>query len=139
MTLGEWDGTNWIGGTPNIYNDTVIATSTSIVSKYVSTLGAGKRYRYTIKYIDVAGNESAYTWREFVTKKKVGEIHYGDKSSGVFAIPIYDPNSGVAGPKSVRIGDRNSLAACFELVSITDPNATPFRVATNQGVMAISK
>ncbi|GAA4828105.1 hypothetical protein GCM10023310_01030 [Paenibacillus vulneris] len=132
--LGEWNGSGWVG-TP-LFNGQDIG---DVTSKYVNGLKPGTRYRYTVTYHDKAGNESSYAYREFVTKKKVGEFVVGGKSGSKIALPVYDPTSGVLGSKAYRVGVKSGAIGCFELVATTDPSASPYRVSTPQGLRAISK
>lgn len=133
LWLGEWDGSNWVGGAPNKYNGTVVTTNIDTLEQSVTGLLPGKRYRYAVVHYDKADNQSAYTWFEFVTKKKIGEL----RSNGI-VLPVYDPASGVLGSRSLRVGTANGVG-CFELVPVTDFNASPFRISTALGVKAISK
>ncbi|KPV56411.1 hypothetical protein QJ48_27855 [Paenibacillus sp. A3] len=135
--LGEWNGTDWVGGTPNIYNAYEVTRSIEVLETRVSNLKPGARYRYTIAHYDKSGNQSSYTWFEFVTKKKIGE--YRTKAgAAILSLPVYDPASGVLGSKALRCGTTSGVG-CFELVSPTDPSASPFRIQTHQGIQAIAK
>lgn len=58
--------------------------------------------------------------------------------SGILTLPIYDPNVGMTGKNQLRIQTPRGVG-CFELVDITDPNASPLRVYTPSGVKAIAK
>ncbi|MDO3678697.1 Ig-like domain repeat protein [Paenibacillus ehimensis] len=135
--LGEWSGTDWVGGTPNIYNAYEVTRSIDVLETNVSTLKPGARYRYAVAHYDKSGNQSSYTWFEFVTKKKIGE--YRTKAgAAILSLPVYDPASGVLGSKALRCGTKSGVG-CFELVSPTDPSASPFRIQTHQGIQAIAK
>lgn len=131
--LGEWNGSGYVG-TP-LFSGTSIG---NVTSKVVTGLVAGTRYRYTVTYHDNAGNESGYTYKEFITKKQVGtrKIH---KSTGDIILPVYDIASGVLGSKAYRTRCAGGITGCYELVSISDPNASPERINTPQGIRAISK
>jgi hypothetical protein len=137
LWLGEWDGTSWAGGAPNIYNGAIIDTTGSVSQKAATGLTPGKRYRYTVTYYDKAGNQSAYTWHEFVTKRKIGEQRV-KTSSGTVSLPIYDSASGVVGSTAMR-AKVASGTGCFELVATNDTNASPLRVKTTQGIWSVSK
>lgn len=134
--LGEWNGTDWVGGSPNMYNGHVITTSASMVTANIYDLIPGRRYRYTAAHYDNADNQSAYTWREFVTKKVVGEYKL-QKAGQLITLPIYDPASGVYGSTGLRI-KTGSISGCFELVPTSNSNASPLRVSTSQGIRAVS-
>jgi hypothetical protein len=131
--LGEWNGSAWVG--TMLFNGSDIG---NVTSKSITGLKEGTRYRYTVTYHDNAGNESAYTYREFVTKKKIGEYRIG-KGSGMVSIPIYDPSSGVLGSKAVRTAIADGTVGCFETVELTDPLASPIRISMPQGIKALSK
>ncbi|MEF3302385.1 Ig-like domain repeat protein [Paenibacillus sp. GYB003] len=133
LYFGEWDGNNWVG-TP-LYNGTDIG---DVTSKTITGLTPGKRYRYTVIYYDNAGNQSAYTFFEFVTKKQIGSYPIS-ASGGVINLPLYDPVSGVTGPIPIRATNSAGIIGALELVSITDPKASPVRVSTAAGIRAISK
>ncbi|WP_028551766.1 DNRLRE domain-containing protein [Paenibacillus sp. UNC451MF] len=128
--LGEWNGSSWVG-TP-MFNGQDIG---NVTSKYVPGLKQGTRYRFTVTYHDKAGNESSYTYREFMTKKKVGVYPVGGKNGSVILLSVYDPTSGVLGSKALRVGLKSGGVGCFELVSTTDPNASAYRISNK----AISK
>jgi len=132
MYLGEWNGSGWIG-TP-LYNGTSIG---NVLTLAVNGLKQGARYRYTVTQYDKSGNESSYTYKEFVTKRKIGEYRI-QKSGQLLSLPVYDPNSGINGPKTLRTSVTAGIG-CLELVPVNDPNASPIRLVTSQGVKAISK
>ncbi|SFL09869.1 Ig-like domain (group 3) [Paenibacillus sp. 1_12] len=130
--LYEWDGTSMgtvIHGGDDIGN----------VTTYTQTgLKAGQRYRYTVAYHDKAGNESSYTYKEFITKKQIGsrKIH----NAGVdIMLPVYALDSGVLGSKSYRVACGGGVVGCYELVDPSDPNASSERINTPQGVKALAK
>ncbi|MFD0679952.1 MULTISPECIES: Ig-like domain repeat protein [unclassified Paenibacillus] len=138
MYLGEWSGSDWVGGTPNLFNGNIVATDSSVLEKNITGLKAGGRYRYTVIHFDNAGNASSYTYREFATKKKIGEKRI--KAGGTtISLPIYDPQSGVVGSTARRITLSGGVVGCYELVATTDVNASPMRLTTTQGIKAISK
>ncbi|OXM86452.1 DNRLRE domain-containing protein [Paenibacillus rigui] len=132
MYLGEWNGSGWVG-TP-LYSGASIG---NVITLSVSGLKQGARYRYTVTHYDKSGNESAYTYKEFVTKKKIGECHI-QKAGQRITLPVYDLASGVNGSKALRTKVSVGIG-CFELVPTTSTSASPFRVATPQGIKAISK
>ncbi|MFH5187082.1 DNRLRE domain-containing protein [Paenibacillus sp. TAB 01] len=132
MYLGEWNGSGWVG-TP-LYNGTSIG---NVLTLAVNGLKQGARYRYTVTQYDKSGNESSYTYKEFVTKRKIGEYRI-QKSGQLLSLPVYDPNSGINGPKTLRTSVTAGIG-CLELVPVNDPNASPIRLVTSQGVKAISK
>lgn len=132
--LGEWNGSSWVG-TP-LYNGTDIGNVTSFV---VNNLKPGTRYRYTVTYHDNAGNESLYTYKEFVTKRIVGYYRVRTAANETTSFPLYDPASGVLGEKSVRISLGGGVAGCFELVPVNDPRAGRLRISTPQGIRAVAK
>ncbi|MEK3725282.1 GBS Bsp-like repeat-containing protein [Paenibacillus sp. FSL H8-0034] len=130
--LYEWDGTS-MGAVFHMGNDL------GNVTTYTQTgLKAGQRYRYTVTYHDKAGNESSYTYKEFITKKQIGtrKIHKADAD---IMLPIYALDSGVLGSKSYRIACGSGVVGCYELVDPSDPNASSERINTPQGVKALSK
>ncbi|MCU6794156.1 DNRLRE domain-containing protein [Paenibacillus sp. WQ 127069] len=130
--LYEWDGTS-MGAVFHMGNDI------GNVTTYTQTgLKAGQRYRYTVTYHDKAGNESSYTYKEFITKKQIGarKIHKADAD---IMLPIYALDSGVLGSKSYRIACGSGVVGCYELVDPSDPNASSERINTPQGVKALSK
>ncbi|KEQ25589.1 GBS Bsp-like repeat-containing protein [Paenibacillus tyrfis] len=133
--LGEWTGSAWVGGAPNLFNGTVVSTDINVIEKHVNNLKPGVRYRYTVTHYDKAGNESAYTYREFVTKKQIWAMQY-KAGLAQLSLAIYDPNSGVLGSKALRIATPAGIG-CFELVG-TDVTMTNFRVQTPQGVRTIN-
>ncbi|MFB0840946.1 Ig-like domain repeat protein [Paenibacillus oleatilyticus] len=132
--LGEWTGTEWVGGAPNLFNGTEITRDYNVLEKQVFGLKPGARYRYTLTHYDKAGNESAYTWREYITKKKIGEIELEDANRKL-TFPIYDPESGVLGSKALRIAIAAGIG-CFELSS-AGVSLNPFMVQTAKGIMTI--
>ncbi|MFB6366197.1 GBS Bsp-like repeat-containing protein [Paenibacillus elgii] len=136
LYLGEWTGTAWVGGTPNLFNGTDISTDINVIEKFVPNLKPGVRYRYTVTHYDMAGNESAYTWREFVTKKRIWEIRY-QTGRYPLSLRVYDPESGVPGSKALRISTPAGIG-CFELVG-TDAHHNNFmtRIQTSQGTKTI--
>ncbi|KEQ22887.1 GBS Bsp-like repeat-containing protein [Paenibacillus tyrfis] len=138
LTFGEWDGSAWAGGFPNRHMG-VVTTDANTLEKYFSNLNPGVRYRYTVKHFDKAGNESAYTWREFVTKKKIGEIYVPLSPIKFIILPLYDPQSGVLGSKEIRSTISNGVIGCFETVQIRDPSASKVKAQTSQGIRAIAK
>ncbi|WP_088832648.1 DNRLRE domain-containing protein [Paenibacillus tyrfis] len=133
--LGEWTGTAWVGGAPNLFNGIEVTKDINVIEKYVSKLKPGVRYRYTVTHFDKAGNESAYTYREFVTKKQIWAMQY-KAGLAQLSLAIYDPDSGVLGSKALRIATPAGIG-CFELVG-TDVTMTNFRVQTPQGVRTIN-
>lgn len=133
--LGQWDGTNWVGGSPNLYNGAVVTSNGATLSYAVTGLLEGVRYRYTVAHFDNAGNQSGFTWREFYTKKKIGEFHVGSKTNTALAVPVYDPQTI---PYSAARIEANGIVGCFELVDTTATNASPERVATPYGIKSIA-
>ncbi|MGF9913751.1 DNRLRE domain-containing protein [Paenibacillus ehimensis] len=133
LIFGEWTGTAWVGGFPNRHMG-VVTTDVNVLEKYFSNLKPGVRYRYTVKHFDKAGNESAYTWREFVTKRKIGEMQY-QAGLAQLSLSIYDPESGVLGSKALRIATPAGIG-CFELVA-TNVNHNNFRIQTASGILTI--
>ncbi|GAA3410337.1 fibronectin type III domain-containing protein [Paenibacillus hodogayensis] len=133
LYFGEWDGSNWIGAP--MYYGTDIG---DITSKTITGLTPGKRYRYTVTYHDKSGNESAYTYFEFVTKKQIGAYSISTRTGRV-TLPLYDPLSGVVGPTPIRACNSAGAVGVFELVSTTEATASPVRVGTPSGIRAISK
>ncbi|WP_152570693.1 glycoside hydrolase family 78 protein [Paenibacillus tyrfis] len=136
--LGEWTGTSWVGGSPNLFNGVEITNDINVIEKSVFNLKKGTRYRYTVTHYDKAGNESAYTYREFVTKKKIDEIHVRINQE-IVALNIYDINSGVLGSTALRIALKDNTIGCFELLPVADSNATPYRIKTKDAIRAIAK
>ncbi len=61
-----------------------------------------------------------------------------ETTSGLLDIPIYDPAVGMDGKSQLRISLAGSVG-CFELVDVTDANASPLRVNTTGGIKSISK
>ncbi|TBL71368.1 Ig-like domain repeat protein [Paenibacillus thalictri] len=134
LWLAKWNGTSW----DDVYVGLVVSTSSSVsYEKYITGLLKGQRYMYTVAHYDNAGNQSAYTWREFITKKKIGEARISNSSTSL-SLPVYDLTSGVSEPKSLRTAT-TAGTGCFELVSVNDVLASPLRVQTPQGVKAIAK
>lgn len=129
--LGQWNGTSY---TNVLFNGTDVG---NVTSKTVTGLVQGARYRYTVTYHDMAGNESFFTYKEFVTKKQIGTYRL-KTAAGIISLPVYDPASGVLGTKAIRLKTANGVG-CFELVDVTDPNASPIRVRTSIGTKALSK
>ncbi|UQZ84030.1 GBS Bsp-like repeat protein [Paenibacillus konkukensis] len=141
LHVDRWTGSEWVfdvdinnDGSPDLW---YILPDKNQVEHTVTTLTPGTRYRYTVKHFDMAQNESAYSYYEFVTKKKIGEYRIAGKN-GTVSLPVYDPSSGVLGSKALRVGLSSGIG-CFELVSISDTNASPVRVQTPQGARSISK
>ncbi|XOK62648.1 DNRLRE domain-containing protein [Paenibacillus elgii] len=133
--LGEWTGSAWVGGAPNLFNGTVVSTDINVIEKHVNKLKPGVRYRYTVTHYDKAGNESAYTWREFVTKKQIWAMQY-QAGLAQLSLSIYDPESGVLGSKALRIATPAGIG-CFELVNPGGDAMCNFRIQTPQGVKTI--
>lgn len=139
LHVDRWNGSEWVfdvdinnDGTPDLW---YILPDRNQLEHTVTTLIPGTRYRYTVKHFDQAQNESAYTYYEFVTKRKLGEISLSGTAS---SLPIYDMNSGVLGSKELRIAGPFGTG-CFELVATSDASASALRVATSQGIKAVSK
>ncbi|MBE1444181.1 DNRLRE domain-containing protein [Paenibacillus sp. OAS669] len=139
LHVDRWNGTDWVfdvdinnDGSPDPW---YVLPDKNQLEHTVTTLIPGTRYRYTVKHFDQAQNESAYTYYEFVTKKKIGEVSLGGTTSH---LPVYDMNSGVLGSKELRIA-LPSGTGCFELVSTSDASASALRLMTSQGIKALSK
>lgn len=135
LYLGKWNGSQYVG--PMIYNGYTI-TDPHKIEQQVFDLEPGARYRYTVTQYDKAGNESAYTYKEFVTKRIVGHYHVRTGPNETITIPLYDPSSGVHGEKTVRIGVSGGVG-CFELLSVNDANAVPIHISTPHGLRAVAK
>lgn len=131
--LGQWNGTSY---TNLLFNGVDVG---NITSKTVTGLVPGARYRYTVTYHDNVGNESFFTYKEFITKKQVGEDHIKNNAGQVVVVPLYDPASGVLGNKAYRKALNNGVVGCYELVPTTDPNAAHIHVQTSTGIMSLSK
>jgi hypothetical protein len=134
--LGEWNGGNWVGGSPNIYNGSIVTTNPFTLEQPASSLTAGKRYRYTVAHYDNADNQSSYTWYEFVTKKQIGTFKMSTGAGNV-TLPVYDPSSGVLGNKALRIETPLGIG-CFEIISTMGLPAKSLRVDTLSGIKAIA-
>jgi hypothetical protein len=136
LTVGEWTGSAWVGGTPNILNGaTVTGTSYNVTG-----LTPGKVYRYTVTATDNSGNTNTAVYNTFTTKKQVGTYKFSDKNGNPFVVPLYDPTLGISGPTCIRAAGNAGVIGCFQLVATNDPNSTHFHVkTTTNGVMAISK
>jgi hypothetical protein len=137
LTLGLWDGMNWIGGIPNIYDDETITTDEDVLSIEVTGLVEGSRYRFKVSHFDNSANESAFTYKEFITKKQVGTMQL-KVSDDLLSIPIYDMTSGVLGSRAYRVALSDTLVGCYELVETTDLSASPMRVVTAGGIKSMA-
>nr|WP_285854566.1 GBS Bsp-like repeat-containing protein [Paenibacillus elgii] len=133
LTLGEWTGTDWVDGEPNLAEYYNVTEDFNVLEYRVTELKPGTRYRYTFIHQDKAGNESSFTWRDFVTKKKIGEFQLEVEGATVLTFPIYDPESGVLGSKALRIAIAAGIG-CFELFGA---DVNPFKVQTAKGIMTI--
>jgi hypothetical protein len=74
---------------------------------------------------------------EYVSAVKVGSQKIKVMST-TLDIPVYDPDIGFTGKNQLRI-KLPSKVGCLELVSITDPKASQWRIQTPNGVRAIKK
>ncbi|OMF12346.1 hypothetical protein BK127_23025 [Paenibacillus sp. FSL H7-0331] len=134
FTLGEWNGSAYLG-TPLFQS----ADVGNVLSKTVTGLIPGKRYRYTVSYTDNSNNIGSFTYKEFITKKQIGTSKLKTASGGVINLPIYALSSGVLGSKACRVAVAGGTIGCYELVLPTDPNASAKRIYTSQGTYAIAK
>ncbi|MFB6364234.1 GBS Bsp-like repeat-containing protein [Paenibacillus elgii] len=137
--LGEWTGMEWVSGAPNLFNGAEIARDINVIEKFVPNIKPGVRYRYTVTHYDKAGNESAYTWREFVAKKRIWTVKF-QTGRYPLTLRVYDPESGVPGSKALRISTPAGIG-CFELVGMEDSHHNNFmtRIQTSQGTKTIKE
>lgn len=123
-----------------VWTDIVALTNAGVTSyqydfsNVVATENAKIRIRAYDGYNYGAWDESDAPFK-IIHKIKVGEYH-----AAYLILPIYDPNVGMDEKNQLRTVDKNGNIGCFELVDTTDPAASPFRVALNNGVIkAIAK
>jgi hypothetical protein len=103
----------------------------------VTGLVEGSRYRFKVSHFDNSANESAFTYKEFITKKQVGTMQL-KVSDDLLSIPIYDMTSGVLGSRAYRVALSDTLVGCYELVETTDLSASPMRVVTAGGIKSMA-
>lgn len=72
-------------------------------------------------------------------KAQIGTLKLTKGGGTVLDIPLYDPDVGMDGKNQLRIALEGGVIACFELVDVTDPLASPLRVMTPAGVKAVAK
>lgn len=133
IQLSTNNGSSW--------SDIVSLTSPGVTSYNYDFSGVPETTQAKIR-IRAYNGTSYGPWAEsgvfsIVHKTQIGTFKI-QTPTGILTLPIYDPNVGMTGKNQLRIQIPRGIG-CFELVPITDPNASPLRVYTPSGVKAIAK